>query len=80
MRAAGVFPGNQLRAHFAKHEIFFCSEVTEWAEQQWKVSGDPKDREIFGCSNGGRFVFEMAMRHPEQFGHILAFSVAGAGR
>ena len=42
MRAQEYFPGiNSER--FAKHEIFFCSEVTEWAEQQWKVSGDPKD-------------------------------------
>jgi enterochelin esterase-like enzyme len=78
MRAQEYFPGLDPE-RFAKHEAFFCSEVTAWAEREWKVSGEPKHRALFGCSNGGRFVFEMAMRHPDRFGHVVAFSVPGAG-
>ncbi len=78
MRAQEYFPGID-PDRFARHEAFFCSEVTAWAERQWNVSGLAKDRVIFGCSNGGRFAFEMAMRHPDQFGHVLAFSVPGGG-
>jgi enterochelin esterase-like enzyme len=78
LRAQEYFPGiNPQR--FAKHERFFCFEVAAWAEREWKVSREAKDRILFGCSNGGRFVYEMAIRHPDRFGSVLAFSVAGGG-
>ena len=76
--AQEYFPGiNPER--FARHESFFCTEVASWAERLWNVSHDPQDRFLFGTSNGGRFVFEMALRHPRQFGTVLAFSVPGGG-
>ncbi len=76
LRAQEYFPGiNPDR--FARHELFFCSEVVDWAEREWNVSKDSEDRALFGCSNGGRFVFEMAVRHPDRFGHVLAFAVPG---
>jgi enterochelin esterase-like enzyme len=78
MRVQEYFPGINEEL-FAKHETFFCSEVTSYSQREWKVSSHAKDRALFGCSNGGRFVFEMAMRHPDEFGNVLAFSVPGAG-
>ena len=78
MRAQEYFPGLNVEL-FAKHEAFFCSEVTAHAEREWRVRSEAKDRALFGCSNGGRFVVEMAIRHPDQFGHVLAFSVPGGG-
>ena len=78
LRAQEYFPGiNSER--FAKHESFFCSEVVAWAEREWNVSAEAKDRALFGYSNGARFVFEMAIRHPDRFGSVLAFSVPGGG-
>jgi enterochelin esterase-like enzyme len=37
-----------------------------------------RDRAIYGCSNGARFALEMGLRHPDLFGHVIAFSLAGA--
>jgi enterochelin esterase-like enzyme len=50
-----------------------------WAEEQWNVSRDPKDRILFGTSNGARFVFEMGLKHSDRFRSVLAFSVPGGG-
>jgi enterochelin esterase-like enzyme len=78
LRAQEYFPGiNQDR--FDKHETFYCNEVTGWAERALNVSRDPKDRIVFGTSNGARFVFEVALRHPDRFSSVLAFSVPGGG-
>jgi len=77
-RAQEYFPGiNPER--FAKHEAFFCTEVARWAEREVRVSGEASNRVLFGCSNGARFVFEMAMRHPDRYASVLAFSVPGGG-
>jgi enterochelin esterase-like enzyme len=64
--------------HFAKHERFFCEEVLAWAERELGASTERQDRAVFGCSNGARFAVEMGLRHPELFGNVFAFSVAGA--
>jgi enterochelin esterase-like enzyme len=64
--------------HFAHHEKFFCEEVRSRAEREWGASTDPKDRVVFGCSDGARFALEMGLRHSEWFGNVFAFSVAGA--
>jgi enterochelin esterase-like enzyme len=77
-RAQEYFPGIN-PARFAKHQKFFCSEVARWAEREYRISGEANDRVLFGCSNGARFVFEMAMRHPDRYGSVLAFSVPGGG-
>ncbi len=78
IRAQEYFPGPNPEL-FAKHETFFCAEVTAYAKREWKVPSKAEVCAIFGCSNGGRFAYEIAMRHPAQFGHVLAFSVPGAG-
>jgi enterochelin esterase-like enzyme len=75
-RLQEYFPGINPR-RFADHEAFFCREVPAWAEGRFGVSARREDRAVFGCSNGGQFAVEMGLRHPDLFGHVLGFSVAG---
>jgi enterochelin esterase-like enzyme len=60
---------------FEAHEHFFVFEVSEWAEQTLSVSNNREERAVFGFSNGGAFAVTMGIRHPEQFGVVLAFSL-----
>ncbi|MBI3409485.1 MAG: hypothetical protein HY040_14180 [Planctomycetes bacterium] len=76
LRACEYLPGVD-DGRFAKHEKFFTEEVRAWAEKELGASGDRKERAVYGVSNGGRFSAEMGLRHPELFGHVYAFSVAG---
>ncbi len=78
LRAQEYFPGLNPR-RFADHESFFCTEVPAWAERRLGVSKARVDRAVFGYSNGGRFAVEMGLRHPDVFGHVFGFSVAGNG-
>jgi enterochelin esterase-like enzyme len=78
-RAQEYFPGLNAR-RFADHEAFFCTEVPAWAEHRFGVSAARGDRVVFGYSNGGRFAVEMGLRHPDAFGQVFGFSVAGTGR
>jgi enterochelin esterase-like enzyme len=79
LRLQEYFPGINSR-RFADHESFFTTEVPAWAEHRFGVSGERRDRAVFGYSNGGRFAVEMGLRHPDVFGHVFGFSVAGNGR
>jgi len=76
LRAKEYVPGISPQ-RFAEHESFFCTEIVEWAEREFAVSPDSGERVVFGYSNGGRFAVEMGLRHPDLFGHVFAFSVAG---
>jgi enterochelin esterase-like enzyme len=62
---------------YAAHEKFFCEELPAWAERTFGASKERKSRAVFGCSNGARFAVDMGATHPELFGHVFAFSVAG---
>ena len=86
-RSAGYDPKKDLRLmeyltgedaeRYAKHETFFCTELPAWAEREFGASPHRKDRAVFGCSNGARFAVDMGVKHPDLFGHVFAFSVAG---
>jgi enterochelin esterase-like enzyme len=76
LRALEYLPGAD-DERFKKHEVFFCEELSAWAQKEFGASADRKDKGVLGCSNGARFAIEMGLRHPELFGHVLAFSVAG---
>jgi enterochelin esterase-like enzyme len=65
------------KERYGKHEKFFCEELRAWAEKEYGASPDRKDRGVMGCSNGARFAVDMGARHPDLFGHVFAFSVAG---
>jgi enterochelin esterase-like enzyme len=62
---------------YAKHETFFCEELVSWAEREFGAAKQRQERAIFGCSNDARFAFDMGVKHPDLFGHVIAFSVAG---
>jgi enterochelin esterase-like enzyme len=79
LRLQEYFPGINPK-RFADHESFFCAEVPAWAERTFGVSSARADRAVFGYSNGGRYAVEMGLRHPDVFGHIFGFSVAGNGK
>jgi enterochelin esterase-like enzyme len=79
LRAQEYFPTIDGQ-RFADHEKFFCTEVPAWAEKQFGVSTARRDRTVFGYSNGGRFAVEMGLRHPDVFGQVFGFSVAGNGK
>jgi enterochelin esterase-like enzyme len=64
-------------ARFSRHEAFYCRELLGWAEKKYGASGDRRQRIVTGCSYGARFAVEMGVRHPELFGNVFAFSVAG---
>jgi enterochelin esterase-like enzyme len=78
-------PSQDLRAHeylpeeqptrFAAHERFFVEEVAAWAERELAAPTDRQQRAVFGYSNGGVFAAAMGIRHPDRYGHILAFSL-----
>jgi enterochelin esterase-like enzyme len=62
---------------YAAHEKFFCEELPAWAEREFGASKERKSRAVLGCSNGARFAVDMGATHPDRFGHVFAFSVAG---
>ncbi len=76
LRALEYLPGADA-GRFKKHETFFCDELAAWAQNEFGASADRADKAVLGCSNGARFAVEMGLRHPDLFGHVLAFSVAG---
>ena len=59
---------------FVAHERFLIEEVLPWAEEKLSAPKDKNKRAVFGASNGGSFALAMGIRHPEIFGHIIAFS------
>lgn len=74
LRAHEYLPGYD-PARFQAHERFFTEEVPAWAGRELGVATDPAQRAVFGYSNGGVFAAMMALRHPERYGHSLAFSL-----
>jgi enterochelin esterase-like enzyme/pimeloyl-ACP methyl ester carboxylesterase len=63
--------------HFQKHERYFIDEVLPWAEHTLGVARHREQRAVHGRSNGARFAVTMGQRHPDLFGQVMAFSVAG---
>ncbi|MBE9508986.1 MAG: hypothetical protein IMY86_13170 [Chloroflexi bacterium] len=63
------------RERFEAHERFFIYEVADWAEQNLGVAANREQRAVFGYSNGGAFAVAMGARHPERYGHVIAFSL-----
>jgi putative esterase len=61
------------------HEKFFVWEAPRWAESRFGLDSARSSRAIWGVSNGGFFAIAMGLRHPDRFGHVIAFSPAGRG-
>jgi enterochelin esterase-like enzyme len=74
LRAQEYLP-KQEPARFAAHEQFFVEEVAAWAERELGAPAERQHRAVFGFSNGGVFAAAMGIRHPDRYGHVLAFSL-----
>jgi enterochelin esterase-like enzyme len=61
---------------FASHMQFFVEELMPWAEKQYRLSSARADRAALGFSNGGAFVGQLGIQHPEAFATVLPFSPA----
>jgi pimeloyl-ACP methyl ester carboxylesterase len=73
LRAKEYIPGTDLD-RFVAHERFFVEELAAWAERNLGATTERALRAVFGFSNGGVFVGEMTLRHPERFGVAMTFS------
>lgn len=83
----GAHSSDQFRPHeyvlgidherFAAHERFFTEEVYGWARDRLGVLPPRQSCGVFGFSNGAAFALAMGARRREQFGVVIAFSVAG---
>ena len=62
---------------FTLHESFLIKTVWQWFEQEFGLTLTRHRAGVFGYSCGGSFAVSMGIRHPELFGTVLAFSVAG---
>lgn len=62
---------------FRVHESFFVDTLLGWTEQAIGKKHDRDRAGVFGFSCGGAFAASMGIRHPDKFGTVFAFSVAG---
>ena len=62
---------------FAIHESFLIKTVWQWFEQEFGITLTRQRTGVFGYSCGGSFAISMGIRHPNRFGTVLGFSVAG---
>jgi enterochelin esterase-like enzyme len=62
---------------FDAHEQFFVGEVLTWADSALGITLDRKRRALFGLSNGAVFAITTGLKHNDQFGTVIAFSVPG---
>lgn len=52
---------------FAQHMDFFANELTRYAEREFSVSTDRRDKIVQGHSSGGAFALSAGLLHPEVF-------------
>ncbi|WP_417485116.1 alpha/beta hydrolase [Maricaulis salignorans] len=52
---------------FAQHMDFFANELTRYAEREFSVSTDRRDKIVQGHSSGGAFALSAGLMHPEVF-------------
>jgi predicted esterase len=64
-------------ASFAVHESFFVTTVVDWAAKLIGIQPARERSAVFGFSCGGSFAASIGIRHPEVYGAIFAFSIAG---
>ncbi len=62
---------------FALHEALWTDTAVKWVEQTLERSLSPRRTGVFGFSCGGSFAASVGLRHPDLFGNVFAFSIAG---
>jgi len=55
---------------------YVAKELVPWVRANWRVSTDPHDSIITGCSRGGLGATYVARKHAELFGNVLSQSGA----
>jgi len=55
---------------------FICEELVPYVDANFKTAQGPEERFIGGFSMGGLIALEVALRHPELFGKVGAYSPA----
>jgi enterochelin esterase-like enzyme len=63
---------------FGAHESFFTNEVYQWSHAHFALEPSHRSCGVFGYSCGAAFALAVGTRHPEKYGNVIAFSVAGA--
>jgi len=62
---------------FGVHESFFINTVVDWATKVIGIRHARDQSAVFGYSCGGAFAVSIGIRHPDVYGTIFAFSIAG---
>jgi enterochelin esterase-like enzyme len=62
---------------FEAHEHYFADEIRRWARSEFALLPGRHSCGVFGFSNGGTFALAMGIRHRDQYGVVIAFSIAG---
>lgn len=62
---------------FEMHEAFFVNTVAEWATKAIGIQHSRRQSAVFGYSCGGAFAASIEIRHPDIYGKIFSFSIAG---
>ncbi|QDV70862.1 Putative esterase [Rosistilla carotiformis] len=62
---------------FEMHECFFVNTVVDWATKAIGIQHSRGQSAVFGYSCGGAFAASIGIRHPDVYGTIFAFSIAG---
>jgi enterochelin esterase-like enzyme len=62
---------------FGMHESFFVNTVVDWATKTIGIRHVRNRSAVFGYSCGGAFAASIGIRHPDVYGTIFAFSIAG---
>ena len=55
-------------SRFIRYELF------EWINENYNISGDYREKILFGCSNGGSFAFDFSIKNSLLFGSVISQS------
>ena len=63
----------------ARYNAYIASELVDYVDANYRTIASPQSRAIAGISMGGRIATMTALRHPQRFGIVGAFSAALRG-
>lgn len=66
-----------LERRYENHYEFFTKEVIEYAERNYAVSSNKKDRIFYGTSNGAGLGVSIGAENPTLYSNYICFSMAG---
>jgi len=54
--------------------LIFMQDIIPWVDDRFRTKAGPGNRLVLGASNGGNISLWIAMKHPEVFGKVAAYS------